>query len=238
MEQIYRDTLETIVIYKYDLDAIVFDLHQAQQRNFIMYCVVAALVLAVIVSGVVLIRKYRKKMEQEKLTKRLLSRQAGNLPLLTDKVNKISSKSIKLSAALYDELQQAINDVKTENRSGIVDIVNDSDFTRQYPFLKEMDFLSPYEKIVLIFTEEEYPLQEIALYIGSSEASVRAIKSRIRNKLMQSGSIGTNKGLKILKKNQLLRESLLSCVWQRLFLPLQTRWLLRINLKMPSNTHS
>ncbi len=65
-----------------------------------------------------------------------------------------------------------------------------------------MDFLSPYEKIVLIFTEEEYPLQEIALYIGSSEASVRAIKSRIRNKLMQSGSIGTNKGLKILKKNQ------------------------------------
>ena len=202
MEQIYRDTLETIVIYKYDLDAIVFDLHQAQQRNFIMYCVVAALVLAVIVAGVVLIRKYRKKMEQEKLTKRLLSRQAGNLPLLTDKVNKISSKSIKLSAALYDELQQAITDVKTENRTGIVDIVNDSDFTRQYPFLKEMDFLSPYEKIVLIFTEEEYPLQEIALYIGSSEASVRAIKSRIRNKLMQSGSIGTNKGLKILKKNQ------------------------------------
>ena len=132
----------------------------------------------------------------------MLSRQAGNLPLLTDKVNKISSKSIKLSAALYDELQQAINDVKTENRSGIVDIVNDTDFIRQYPFLKEMDFLSPYEKIVLIFTEEEYPLQEIALYIGSSEASVRAIKSRIRNKLMQSGSIGTNKGLKILKKNQ------------------------------------
>ena len=202
MEQIYRDTLETIVIYKYDLDAIVFDLHQAQQRNFIMYCVVAALVLAVIVSGVVLIRKYRKKMEQEKLTKRLLSRQAGNLPLLTDKVNKISSKSIKLSAALYDELQQAINDVKTENRSGIVDIVNDTDFIRQYPFIKEMDFLSPYEKIVLIFREEAYPLQEIALYIGSSEASVRAIKSRIRNKLMQSGSIGTNKGLKILKKNQ------------------------------------
>ena len=202
MEQIYRDTLETIVIYKYDLDAIVFDLHQAQQRNFIMYCVVAALVLAVIVSGVVLIRKYRKKMEQEKLTKRLLSRQAGNLPLLTDKVNKISSKSIKLSAALYDELQQAINDVKTENRSGIVDIVNDTDFIRQYPFIKELDFLSPYDKIVLIFTEEEYPLQEIALYIGSSEASVRAIKSRIRNKLMQSGSIGTNKGLKILKKNQ------------------------------------
>ena len=202
MEQIYRDTLETIVIYKYDLDAIVLDLHQAQQRNIIMYCVLAALVLAGIVAGVVLIRKYKKKVEQEKLTKKLLSRQVGNLPLLTDKVNKISAKSIKLSAVLYDELQQAINDVKTENRSGIVDIVNDADFIRQYPFIKEMDFLSPYEKIVLIFTEEGYPLQEIALYIGSSEASVRAIKSRIRNKLMQSGSIGTNKGLKFLKKNQ------------------------------------
>ena len=74
----------------------------------------------------------------------------------------------------------------------------------QIDFIKEMDFLSPQEKLVLILTEEEYPLAEIALYTGASEATVRAVKSRIRSKLMQSGSISAqNNKLKIFKKKTL-----------------------------------
>ena len=78
------------------------------------------------------------------------------------------------------------------------------EFVRMYPFIKEMEFLSPQEKLVVILTEEDYPLAKIALYTGTSEATVRAVKSRIRSKLMQSGSIGAqNNKLKILKKKTL-----------------------------------
>jgi DNA-binding NarL/FixJ family response regulator len=101
-------------------------------------------------------------------------------------------------------LQDAINKAKAGSKSGIVEVVNDAEFIKMYPFIKEMDFLSPQEKLVLILTEEEYPLAEIALYTGASEATVRAVKSRIRSKLMQSGSISAqNNKLKIFKKKTL-----------------------------------
>jgi hypothetical protein len=134
----------------------------------------------------------------------LLSRQAENLPAFANEVNKISGKSIKISGTLYDELQDAITRVRNSSKSGIVEVVNDADFIKMYPFIKELDFLTPQEKLVLILSEENYSLSEVALYTGSTEASVRAMKSRIRGKLMQSGSIGVQyKKLKIFKKKQL-----------------------------------
>ena len=143
-------------------------------------------------------------MNAEKFANRLLSRQAENLPAFANEVNKISGKSIKISGTLYDELQDAITRVRNSSKSGIVEVVNDADFIKMYPFIKELDFLTPQEKLVLILSEENYSLSEVALYTGSTEASVRAMKSRIRGKLMQSGSIGVQyKKLKIFKKKQL-----------------------------------
>ena len=202
MEQIYVDSLKALMVYKYDLDAVVLELERAEQHNTILYCVLVAVLVVSAVVGYVLIRRYYKRLEKEKLANKLLSRQAENLPMFAEKVNKISSKSIKLSGVLYDELQDAISDVKTSSKSGIVEVVNDADFLRLYPFIKDMKFLSPQEKLVLILTEENYTVGEAALYIGTSDAAVRAIKSRIRSKLMQSGSMSGNyKKLKILKKN-------------------------------------
>ena len=149
-------------------------------------------------------RRHNRKLNAEKFANRSLSRQAENLPVLANEINKISGKTVKLSGMLYDELQDAINKAKAGSKSGIVEVVNDAEFIKMYPFIKEMDFLSPQEKLVLILTEEEYPLAEIALYTGASEATVRAVKSRIRSKLMQSGSISAqNNKLKIFKKKTL-----------------------------------
>ncbi len=202
MDQIYIDSLNALMVYKYDLDAVVLELERVEHHNSVLYFVMVGLVVAAVLAGVVIVRGNKKRLAKEKLTNKLLSRQAEGLPLLADKVNKISSKSIKLSGALYDELQEAISDVKTSSKSGIVEVVNDADFLRLYPFIKEMDYLSAQEKLVLILTEEGCPIGEIALYIGTTEATVRAIKSRIRSKLTQSGSVGCNyKKLKTLKKN-------------------------------------
>ena len=202
MEQIYIDSLNALMVYKYDLDAVVLELERVEHHNSVLYFILVVLSLAAVAAGVVIIRGNKKRLAKEKLANKLLSRQAEGLPLLADKVNKISSKSIKLSGPLYDELQDAISAVRTSSKSGIVEVVNDADFLKLYPYIKGLDYLSAQEKLVLILTEEDYQVGEIALYIGATEATVRAIKSRIRSKLIQSGSIGGNyKKLKTLKKN-------------------------------------
>ena len=204
MEQIYVDTLKAVMVYKYELDAAMLELQRVSNNNTILCCVIAALVAGAIVAAYYFGRRHSRKLYTEKFANRLLSRQAENLPVYANEVNKISGKSIKLSGILYDELQDAITRMKNSSKSGIVEVVNDAEFVKMYPFIKELDFLSPQEKLVLILTEENYSLPDIALYTGTTEASVRAIKSRIRGKLMQSGSIGErNQKLKIFKKNQL-----------------------------------
>ena len=204
MEQIYVDTLKAVMVYKYELDAAMLELQRVSNNNTILCCVIAALVVGAIVAAYYFGRRHSRKLYTEKFANRLLSRQAENLPVFANEVNKISGKSIKLSGILYDELQDAITRMKNSSKSGIVEVVNDAEFVKMYPFIKELDFLSPQEKLVLILTEENYSLPDVALYTGTTEASVRAVKSRIRSKLMQSGSIGErNQKLKIFKKNQL-----------------------------------
>ena len=202
MDQIYIDSLNALMVYKYDLDAVVLELERVEQQNTVLFFVLGCVVVLAAASGYYIYMRYNRELSTEKLANRLLTRQAENLPLFTDKVNKISSKSIKLSGELYDELQSAISMVKTNSESGMVEVVNDEMFLKMYPYIMEMEFLTPREKLVLILTEEEYSIAEIALFISTSDASVRAIKSRIRTKLIQSGCIGGSyKKLKILKKN-------------------------------------
>lgn len=204
MEQIYVDTLKAVMVYQWELDAALLEVERISRHNTILYFIIAALVAGAIFAAYCMGRRHSRKLNAEKFANRILSRQAENLPVLANEINKISGKTVKLSGALYDELQDAINKARSGSKSGIVEVVNDVEFVRMYPFIKEMEFLSPQEKLVLILTEEDYPLAEIALYTGTSEATVRAVKSRIRSKLMQSGSIGAqNNKLKILKKKTL-----------------------------------
>ena len=204
MDQIYIDTLKAVMVYKYELDAAILELERVSHNNTILCCMIVALVMAAVTAAYYIVKRHNRKLNAEKFANRLLSRQAENLPVFANEVNKISGKSIKLSGVLYDELQDAITRMKNSNKSGFVEVVNDADFVRMYPFIKELDFLSPQEKLVLILTEENYSLPDVALYTGTTEASVRAVKSRIRSKLMQSGSIDErNQKLKIFKKNQL-----------------------------------
>ena len=204
MDQIYVDTLKAVMVYQWELDAAMLEVERISRHNTILYLVIAVLVAGAIVAAYYMGRRHNRKLNAEKFANRILSRQAENLPVLANEINKISGKTVKLSGMLYDELQDAINKAKAGSKSGIVEVVNDAEFVKMYPFIKEMDFLSPQEKLVLILTEEEYPLAEIALYTGASEAPVRAVKSRIRSKLMQSGSISAqNNKLKIFKKKTL-----------------------------------
>lgn len=204
MDPIYTDTLKTLMVYKYELEAAVVELERISHHNTILYCIIAALIAGAVIGAYWLGRIHSRRLNAEKFTNRLLIKHAENLPLLANEVNKISGKNIKLSETMYDELQGAITKAKAGSRSGIVEVVNDSEFIRTYPFIKGLDFLSPQEKLVLILTEEGHPVQEIALYTGGSDSSVRAMKSRIRTKIEQAENISPNYlKLKIFKKSQI-----------------------------------
>ena len=204
MDPIYTDTLKTLMVYKYELEAAVVDLERISHHNTILYCIIAALIAGAVIGAYWLGRIHSRRLNAEKFANRLLIKHAENLPLLANEVNKISGKNIKLSETMYDELQGAITKAKAGSRSGIVEVVNDSEFIRTYPFIKGLDFLSPQEKLVLILTEEGHPVQEIALYTGGSDSSVRAMKSRIRTKIEQAENISPNYlKLKIFKKSQI-----------------------------------
>ena len=196
MEQIYVDTLNTVVIHKYDLDALVFELEAVERQNTILYIVLFLVVAAAILIGYKIVGKHKRQLDQEHLQKKLLSKQVENLPYLSESINKISNKSIRISSSLYEELQSLLNDVKSGSKNSLNEIVNDANLLARYPYIKE--------KLVLLLTEEGYPAKQIALYLGTSDSSVRAMKTRIRNKLSQSGSdsFDYNK-LRISKKNQL-----------------------------------
>ncbi|MBR7157471.1 MAG: TonB family protein [Bacteroidales bacterium] len=221
-DQLYGNIPETVtpvMVYKYELDAVVVKLTDIQRQNRLLVSIIVLIVALISASAYVIYNKITMKMKKDKIIKRLLSQQAATLPVFTDKVNKLSGKSIKFSSSLYDEFQEAIDMVKGARKSGIVDIVNDSEFISSYPYIKELGFLTPQEKLVLILNEENFSTAEIALHLGISDNSVRAIKTRIRNKLAQAGDT-----VRVKRKFKIIKCILLLCtLLAGSYLPAQNR---------------
>ncbi len=194
------DSITPVMVYKYELDAVVIKLADIQRQNTILALSILVIIALVALVGYIIYRRVKGKMKKEEFAKRLLQQQAATLPIFADKVNKLSGKSIKFSSSLYDEFQKAIDMVKGARKSGIIEVVNDNEFLASYPYLKDLQFLTPQEKMVLIFAEENFTTAEIALYLGISDNTVRAIKTRIRSKLAQAdNSVKSRKKFKILK---------------------------------------
>lgn len=204
-DQVYGNITDTatvtpVMVYKYELDAVVVKLADIQRQNTILVSLILLIVVLTSALAYWIYRHISSKMKKESIAKKLLSQQAATLPVFTDKVNKLSGKSIKFSSSLYDEFQEAIDMVKGARKSGIVEIVNDNEFLSSYPYIKELSFLTPQEKLVLILSEENFTTAEIALHLGVSDNSVRAIKTRIRNKMAQNGdSLRSKRKFKIMK---------------------------------------
>ena len=193
------DTLGTLMVYQYELDAVVVKLEGVQRTNTVLAVLLVVLVLGSACLTVWLVRRNRVKMRKGELANKLLLQQAAAMPMFTDKVNKLSAKGIKLSGRLYEEFQAAIDDVKRSSKMGFVEIVNDNDFARHYPFLNDFPNLGVQEKIVLILVEEGFSTQDIALFLGISTNGVRAVKTKIRGKLNDSPKFAKySKKMKIL----------------------------------------
>jgi hypothetical protein len=193
------DSLETVMVYRYELDYVVVRLEDAQRQNTVLAVMLVCLFVLSVLVVIYLVRRHREKMRSGDLANRLLKQQAAAMPYFTERVNSLSAKGIKLSGKLYEEFQAAIDDVKRLSKMGFVEIVNDVEFARKYPFLKDFPNLGVQEKIVLILVEEGFSTAEIALHLGIADNGVRAIKTKIRGKLKDSPQYGKySKRLKIL----------------------------------------
>ena len=100
MDQIYVDTLKAVMVYQWELDAAMLEVERISRHNTILYLVIAALVAGAIVTAYYMGRRHNRKLNAEKFANRILSRQAENLPVLANEINKISGKTVKVSFLL------------------------------------------------------------------------------------------------------------------------------------------
>ena len=201
LDSLASDTLAPAIVYREQLNAAVIKLADVERQNAFLIVTLVALALLAALAVFLIVRYNRKRMKSQQLANSLLKQQAEALPKFTDTVNKLSSKSLSLSEELYDQFQDAIDNVKNGNRNRMAVIVNDATFHSKYPYISDYPMLSAQEKLVLILYEEDFKTAEIAVLLGTSDNAVRAIKARIKTKLAQSGYAGRqNKKLKILKE--------------------------------------
>ncbi len=186
MMETIQDTLAPAFVYRYEMEALAVKMDTLKTANSILVWTIVVLILIAVVICVCIFRSARIRVKNEQLVNKLLSKQAAAMPDFIDRVNAISNKSIKLSESIYDEFQDAINQVKKEHKNGIVEIMNDEEFYRTYPYLKQLSVLSVQEKYVLLLTENGYSNAQIALFLGANANTVRTVRNRVRTKLKQS----------------------------------------------------
>ena len=58
MEQIYIDSLKALMVYKYDLDAVVLELEKVEQQNTVLYFVLVGVVVLAAVAGYFIRKRY------------------------------------------------------------------------------------------------------------------------------------------------------------------------------------
>ena len=60
MEQIYIDSLKALMVYKYDLDAVVLELERVEHHNAVLYFVLGAVVVLAAAVGYFIYRRYSR----------------------------------------------------------------------------------------------------------------------------------------------------------------------------------
>ena len=166
--------------YVIELQAAVI---KVESRNTALALALVVLAVLVLAAAIFFLLKMKRYQRRDRLTKNLLKGQAEALPQFADKVNKLSGKSIKLSMDLYDEFQDAINAIKEKQHNNQAVIVNDEQFAADYPRISRMKNLNAMEKLVAVLYEEGFETADIALFLGTTNASIRSVKSRIKTKM-------------------------------------------------------
>ena len=169
--------------YIKQFEEIVIRLEKVESQNDLLVAALILVAVLVVAASIVVLVRMKRNGKRDRLTNALLTGHAETLPGFTDKVNDLSGRSIKLSLELYEDFQNAIDAIRKQQHNRQAVIVNDEQFAADYPEIARMKNLSPTEKLVAVLTKEGFDATHIALFLGTSAASVRAIKSRTKSKM-------------------------------------------------------
>lgn|GEM_PF-2804641 len=116
------------------------------------------------------------------LTNEVLKTSAGKYPDLIKDVQKEAAKCRKESKETYDNLNLLLDDARQESREMISEIVKNKTFENNFPEIFNKTELSHYEKIIYALFNLGYDAKEIAYFFSVSPSTIRAVKTRLKDK--------------------------------------------------------
>jgi len=149
-------------------------------------------------------KKAEEKFENAQVIQQVLSTTIGLLPEITTELSKVVNQSAKYSSEIFDLLNNILNNFKIKFRSNITNIVSSNSFQKQNSTINSISELSNQEKLITSLYEKEYTSNQIADFLGLSQGSIRACKSRIKLKLHEKYSPIPKeiRSLKIMKEKK------------------------------------
>ncbi len=116
----------------------------------------------------------------------------GALPKLVDDVNKHANRSRKFSSELSDDLNDSINSIRSFSKNNLSAIAQNDSFLAANPNVKYLTSLSDLEIVILILVDLKFGTKEISDLLNNTQASVRAIKTRIKEKILATEGLPFN----------------------------------------------
>jgi len=116
------------------------------------------------------------------LTNEVLKTTAGKYPDLIRDVQREAAKCRKESRETYDSLNTIIDDGRQISREMISEIAKNKAFIQFFPDICSKNELSHYEKIIYALFSLGYDAKEISNFFSVSPSTIRAIKTRLKDK--------------------------------------------------------
>jgi DNA-binding CsgD family transcriptional regulator len=170
------------------------------QKVFLINGVISLALLLVIILLVsyISISKHKKRVEASAnmqttaedelrrswLVNELLKSSAGLFPQFMEDVNREAARSRKISKEVFDNLNDTVDNIKALSRQRLSAITKSENFKALNSNIEYLVTLSDFEKIELLLIECDFSSQEIAELLSTTQASVRSVKTRIKEKIM------------------------------------------------------
>ncbi len=132
------------------------------------------------------------ELKKTKFIKLLHETLVGALPRFIDDINKQASRSRKYSHELSDDLNSSINSIRSHTKSNFSAITHTKSFLIANPNVKYLISLSDMEIIILVLFDLKFNSKEIADLLNTTQSSVRAIKTRIKEKILLTEGLPFN----------------------------------------------
>jgi len=193
----------------YELSKKDSKLDKARSKLKVLYGFIAFLTL-IVLSAIVVIRfnrrSYRQCMEDKDKQRSAIEAElkrsrfinlihetsVGALPKLVDDVNRHANRSRKFSSELSDDLNDSINNIRSFSKNNLSAIAQNESFLAANPNVKYLTSLSDLEIVILILVDLKFSTKEISDLLNNTTASVRAIKTRIKEKILATEGLPFN----------------------------------------------